>query len=55
MRKGLGIFSLDRGSPISSQASRRAIWKGVSVRASALPPGNAACPISHYPHQLVYG
>jgi hypothetical protein len=46
MRKGFGILESSRGSPISSQASRRAISKGVSSRVSALPPGNAAWPFA---------
>jgi hypothetical protein len=44
MRNGAGILESCLGRPISSEASRRAISKGVSERVSALPPGNAACP-----------
>jgi hypothetical protein len=44
--KGGGSSESERGRPISSYASRRAVAYGVSWRESALPPGKAACPAS---------
>lgn len=46
IRKGGGSLESVSGRPISSNASRLAVWKGVSERSSALPPGRAACPAS---------
>jgi hypothetical protein len=43
---GGGKSASERGSPISSYASRLAVTYAVSWRESALPPGKAACPAS---------
>jgi hypothetical protein len=48
IRNGGGIFESSWGSPISSEASLRAVSQGVSSRVSALPPGNAAWPVESY-------